>query len=87
MPEQRLHNKEKNNIDNITKITSFLTLSASTEFIIIYLAFQKGFDNVTHEDHKENTIVTTGRWSHDLKQAKEPKVKCTNEKTLWQEKC
>lgn len=55
MPEQGLHNGEKNNIDNIMKNTSFLTLSASTEFIIIYLAFQKGFDNVTHEDHKENT--------------------------------
>lgn len=65
MPEQGLHNGEKNNIGNIMKNTSFLTLSASTEFIIIYLAFQKGFDNVTHEDHKENTIVTTGSWNTD----------------------
>lgn len=65
MPEQGLHNGEKNNIDNIMKNTSFLTLSASTEFIIIYLAFRKGFDNVTHEDHKENTIVTTGSWNPD----------------------
>lgn len=65
MPEQGLHNGEKNNIDNITKNTSFLTLSVSTEFIIIYLAFQKGFDNAIHEDHKENTIVTTGSWNHD----------------------
>lgn len=60
MPEQGLHNGEKNNIDNIAKNISFLTLSASTEFIIIYLAFQKGFDNVTHEDYKENN-------SHDWK--------------------
>lgn len=65
MPEQGLHNGEKNNIGNIMKNTSFLTLSASTEFIIIYLAFQKGFDNVTHEDHKENTIVMTGSWNPD----------------------
>lgn len=62
MPEQGLHNGEKNNTDNIRKNTSFLTSSASTEFFIIYLAFQKGFDNVTHE---ENTIAITGSWNHD----------------------
>lgn len=65
MPEQELHNKGKTTIDNITKMTYFLTLRAPTEFIIIYLAFQKGFDNVIHEDHKENKTVMTGSWSHD----------------------
>lgn len=37
------------------KNMSVLTWSASAEEIIIYLAFQKGFDNVIHKDHKENS--------------------------------
>lgn len=65
MPDQGLHNGEKNNIDNVVKNMSFLTSSAFTEFIIILSGLSKGFDNVTHEDYKENTIVTTGSWSID----------------------
>lgn len=65
MPKQRLHNGEKNNIANIMKNMSFLTWSASAEEIIIYLAFQKGFDNATHKDHKENRVIMTESWSHD----------------------
>lgn len=65
MPKQRLHNGEKNNVVNIMKNMSVLTWSASAEEIIIYLAFQKGFDNVIHKDHKENRVIMTESWSHD----------------------
>lgn len=60
MPKQRLHNGEKNNIANIMKNMSFLTWSASAEEIIIYLAFQKGFDNVTQRPYRK-------RSNHDWK--------------------
>jgi len=65
MPKQRLHNGEKNNIANIMKKMSFSNWSGSAEEIIIYLAFQQGFDNVTHQDHKENRANHTESWSHD----------------------
>lgn len=65
MPKQRLHNGEKNNVANIMKNMSVLTWSASAEEIIIYLAFQKDFDNVTHKDHTENRVIMTESWSHD----------------------